>query len=498
MHHKRKNQARTIFHTQKSHGPIKIRGRTRTHAVSSFTNQGPSHPAPILPHLSSSNRRLYHRRVWNPLRKLYRSRNSLPPRTPFQKKQSIFRFFRNKTRNQRTHNTPIYTTEQIAAEIRREFNRGRSLSRSPSASSSLQQTVYSESFDLQRQLSRSPSPLSQYEQTTQMALHQCSPIVYSDLYFKHGVSLNARIFENGSLTQSINGILYQRNRLRYNRRYRDHMLNFDSIEQLNFRTNYMPLYLSDDIKPKNFRALLIDCHVVTIDRIIINNQDFKNKCYEKQIRNEQSFQSYNAMIRLESGETFEEYFFEKFLEECYSRVRGCGLNRLARYYYRHKSLERMHSRCNSTLSMQAPTLRRSPSLKRSPLSLRRKSSSLPLSQSMLNLLHIDKYNLVNKSPDAIEKMLQRRQEIIQQIRSGNYSYDLSKLDLDKSLENFPNDPMMLEPLLATMHEIKQQDHYGRKARFNRVKQQTITHFIIGYTLALFLLTILTFFILFFI
>lgn len=462
------------------HGPTNSnRGRTRTHAAvaPSLSTNGP---------INIPNSSHYPRRVWNPLRLFNSKKHLIRPRY---KRSNCFRCHKKRSRS---------------------IRRSSSLS---NCSSSRRHTRYSESFDVVSigKDRRSPSPCLQYEHATLVAIDKCSTIVYSDLYFKHGLSLNARLLAHGSLTDSQTGVLYQKNKFRYSLKNYDKLfkINCDSSSCYKFVNNYMPLYLSDDIKTKNFSALLIDLTVTYIDRIVITHRDFKSKCYEKNNKNEFSYSDYKPMIRLQSGEIFEEYFLDKSVEECFARVKGSSVEyyeKRQHFYSRSSTPESLYRRSPSPLS-RVNSIRRTPSFAKyphrrspTPQSLRRTPSiqrrpnpnPMPLTQSMLNILHLEKTDLANKSQDVVDGILMRRQQIIDQIRNGCYAYDISKLDLERSSENFI-DPMMLEPLLTTHHDV-----FGGTEREKRIEQQYIARVMVCGSFVFFILHLITFLILYFI
>lgn len=266
-------------------------------------------------------------------------------------------------------------------------------------------------------------------------------IVYSDLYFKLNKSMNGVLKNVRDFTQLENNSLacgYY----------------FDEQDYCQIQTSLQKPHLSlyELRKTVEYNAVLRNLYIqYDFD---VNIASFRAKCFEKRERNNRSFNNYAPIIAVNSIEAYEQYFETKNFADMAKRFSHFNIQ------IKRKKFGKIWA-SNNDLDKITPV----------KIKHQRKDNNLECSD----------FNLSSLSVHELEEMLLSRKEQNKlKIRS------LEDLRLPR---NFP----ILEPLL-----LKEEDELdSEKIRLRISEHKKIVRITIAYTLAFFILAIITFYIIYY-
>lgn len=258
--------------------------------------------------------------------------------------------------------------------------------------------------------------------------------IYSDLYFKSNKSLNGVIKNLSDYNQLENNTLV----------CDDHFLTRNLLNE-----KHLAIY--EVRKTVEFRAVLRDMYVQYDYDLTV--PAFRAKCFEKFEKNSSSFSNYAPIIKIEKKDVYEQYFYEKKYDEVVSRISVVdSRKRKMDQFLSNEDLDRI-----------------------SPVKHKKQYSVLPTSER-------DILRLSSLSVHELEDILLKRK--------GSEKQKRVKI---RSLEDvrFSRTYPMLEPLIL-------KDEYdSEKVRLRIAEHKKIVRITIAYTLAFFILVIITFFIIYY-
>lgn len=266
-------------------------------------------------------------------------------------------------------------------------------------------------------------------------------IVYSDLYFKLNKSMSGVLKNVRDFTQLENNSLvcgYY----------------FDEQDYCQIQTSLQKPHLSlyELRKTVEYNAVLRNLYIqYDFD---LNIAAFRAKCFEKRERNNSSFKNYAPVIAVNSIDAYEQYFETKSFADMAKRVSHFNVQ------VKRKKFGKIWA-SNNDLD------------KITPVKIKHQRKDINLESSDFNLSSLSVHELE-------EMLLSRKEQSKLKIRS------LEDLRLPR---NFP----ILEPLL-----LKEEDEIdSEKIRLRISEHKKIVRITIAYTLAFFILAIITFYIIYY-
>lgn len=264
--------------------------------------------------------------------------------------------------------------------------------------------------------------------------------MYSDEYFRRNQSLNAIIKNLNELTQFENNILVG-DEPNPNILQQKHLAIYELRKTVEYEAVLRDLYLQYDYD--------------------ISVPAFRAKCFELSERNVRSYRNYVPIIRVEKIDTYEQFFYVKKYDEVVSRI--------AHSNPKVKSTERV-------VLSSYPDYYNNDLDRITPVKYKKDYINVPTSER-------DVLRLSSLSVHELEDILLKRK--------GTDKHGRVKV---RSLEDvrlgraYP----MLEPLI-----LKEDEYDSEKIRLRISEHKKIVRITIAYTLAFFILVIITFFIIYY-